>query len=355
MRHGSRHRWLLAVVALVAGSFAGIAAGLLRPALVAGAEPKVFTTYGQPEEGPWQEIFQTFCQENNCRHVDTDMTSAQAITKFLAERSRPVASSTEVGILFGPLAARQGAALAHKNASWARIPDWAKDSTGHWFAVYAGVPSFLVNKAVAKTVPQSWQDLLKPEYKNSIAIKDPRESGTAVAMLLAATVANGGGPGNLTPGIAYFRKLFQAGNIKATSPSTSNIQKGEVPITIRYDHENLLTRERFKKELDLEIVIPADGSLYTPSVIVLNRFGPEPALAQAFADFLVSDRGQLILARSLTRPIRAIAGNLEIPADVRSRWLPEDLYRTRVRTVQNWEGFSVDEIRERWTNEVLAR
>ena len=343
--------------------FLGTAAGLMGAVLVAlgVASPPValaqkdYVTYGQPEEGPWKEIFETFCREHNCRHVDTDMSSAEAITKFLAEKNRPVASSTEVGILFGPLAARQGVALAYKSASWARLPDWAKDSKGQWFAVYAGVPSFLVNKALVKNVPQSWQDLLRPEYRNSIAINDPRKSGTAVAFLLAATVAHGGGPGNLTPGIEYFKKLFQAGQIKPIAASSSNIQKGEVPITIRYDHENLLTRERFKKELDLEIMIPADGSLYTPSVIVLNRYTPDPALAQAFADFLVSDRGQLVLARSMARPIRAIAGNLDVPADVRAHWLPEEWYRTRVRTVQSWDAFSLDEIRERWTNEVLPR
>lgn len=321
----------------------------------ASGQEKLLATYGQPEEGPWQEIFRTFCKEHACRHVDTDMTSAQAIAKFLAERDRPIATSTEVGVLFGPLAARQGAALPHKNAYWAQIPDWAKDAGGHWFAVYAGVPTFLVNRALVRAIPQTWQDLLKPEYRNSIAFKDPRESGTATAMLLAATVAQGGGPGNLAPGTAYFRQLFQIGNVKAISPSTASIQRGEVPITIRYDHENLITRERLKNELDLEVVIPADGSLYTPSLIVLNRFAPDPALARAFADFLLSDRGQLVLARSLTRPIRAIAGNLEIPADVRARWLPEELYRTRVRTLTSWEGFSVTEIRERWTKEVLAR
>ena len=128
-----------------------------------------------------------------------------------------------------------------------------------------------------------------------------------------------------------------------------------MPITIRYDHENLLTRERFKKELDLEIVIPADGSRYTPSVVVLNGFTPDPALAKAFADFLLTDRGQMILARSMARPIRAIAGSLDVPADVRARWLPEDWYKTRVKTVPSWDAFSLDEIRERWTNEVLTR
>jgi putative spermidine/putrescine transport system substrate-binding protein len=327
---------------------------LVAPPPVALAQ-KEFVTYGQPDEGPWKEIFETFCKDQGCRHVDTDMSSAEAITKFLAERSRPVASSTEVGILFGPLAARQGVALAYRNAHWAKLPDWAKDANGQWFAVYSGVPSFLVNKSLVKQVPQSWADLLKPEYKNSIAINDPRKSGTAVAFLLAATVAHGGGPGNLTPGIEYFKKLFQAGQVKPIAASSSTIQKGEVPITIRYDHENLLTRERFKKELDLEIVIPSDGSLYTPSVIVLNRYTPDAALAQAFADFVLSDRGQLVLARSLARPIRAIAGNLDVPAEVRARWLPEEWYRTRVKTVPQWDAFSLDEIRERWTNEVVTR
>lgn len=315
----------------------------------------LLATYGQPAEGPWEEIFRTFCAERSCRHVDTDMSSAQAIAKFLSERGRPVATSTEVGVLFGPMAVRQEAALPYKNAHWAHIPDWAKDADGHWFGVYAGVPTFLVNPALVETVPKTWEDLLKPQYRNAIAIKDPRESGTAMAMLLAATIARGGGAGNMTPGIAYFRQLYQSGNIKAISPSAGNIQRGQVPITIRYDHENLITRERLRGELALEVIIPEDGSVYTPSVIVLNRFAPDPALARAFADFLGSDRGQLILARSLARPIRALAGNLDVPADVRARWLPEELYRGRVRTLTNWSAFPVSEIRERWTREVLAR
>jgi len=44
-----------------------------------------------------------------------------------------------------------------------------------------------------------------------------------------------------------------------------------------------------------------------------------------------------------------------VPADVRGRWLPEEWYRTRVRTVPGWDAFSLDEIRERWTNEVLTK
>lgn len=311
-----------------------------------------FVTYGMPHEHVWGAVFDAFCKKYDCTHVDTDMSSSEAITKFVAEKGKPVAYATEAGILFGRVAVERGAAMAYKNANWDKIPNWAKDPEGRWFAVYAGVPTFLVNPAVVKYVPTGWQDLTKEEYKKTIAIKDPRTSGTALATVLAANAAMGGTLENLDPGINFFKKLKQAGNLNPVKPSDSNIQKGEVPITMKYDHENLIFRENYKKELKIEIVVPTDGTIYSPSVVILNPWAPRPELARAFADFVTSDEGQLLVAKVMTRPMSYFAGKLNVPAEIKKNWLPDSAYKDRVRTITDWDKFSQKDFIDKWTKEV---
>jgi putative spermidine/putrescine transport system substrate-binding protein len=336
-------RWLAIALALV------VALPALPP-LARGQE--AFTTYGMPKDAVWGPVIDAFCKRQGCTHVDTDMGSGEAITKFLAERGKPVAYATEAGMTFARVAIERGAALAYRHAHWDKIPAWAKDADGHWFVVYAGVPTILVNPARVKTVPRTWQDLLKPEYQKAFGIKDPRTSGTALATVLAANAALGGSVADLTPGVQFFKKLKEAGNLSPVRVSDSNIQKGEVPVTVKYDHENLVLRDALQKEVRLEIVVPADGTMYTPSVLILNRYAPKPELARAFADFVASDEGQLLIARAYPRPIRHIAGNLAVPADVKARWLPEDLYQGRLKAAGDWDRFNMQEFVRLWTSEV---
>lgn len=340
--------WRALVTLTLAGALLGGPAGGTGTA----AAQVPFGTYGMPHEAVWGLVFDAFCKKHNCTHVDSDMSSAEAITKFLAERGKPVAYATEAGRAFGPVAVKRAAALPYKNANWATLPDWAKDPEGGWFAVYAGVPTMLVNPALVKTVPRSWQDLLKDEYRKTFAMKDPRTSGTALATVLAANAAMGGTLSNVAPGIAFFKKLKQAGNLSPVKVSDANIQKGEIAITVKYDHENLVLRERFKNELKLEIVVPEDGTIYAPSVVILNRHAPRPELARAFADFVTSDEGQLLVAQAFPRPIRYIAGTLSVPAEVKARWLPEEQYAGRAKMMPDWDQFSEADFIERWTKEV---
>src|SRR5436309_3172309 len=63
----------------------------------ARAEKKI-VSYGQPDDwANWKEIWQVFCGRYGCTHEDTDMSSAEEISKFKAERANPVADSAEIG------------------------------------------------------------------------------------------------------------------------------------------------------------------------------------------------------------------------------------------------------------------
>jgi putative spermidine/putrescine transport system substrate-binding protein len=86
----------------------------------------------------------------------------------------------DVGLSFGPAAKAEGLLLPYKVATWDTIPAEAKDPEGYWTGDYYGVLSFAVNDDLVKTPPTDWSDLLKPEFKSSVALAgDPRASNQA--------------------------------------------------------------------------------------------------------------------------------------------------------------------------------
>ncbi len=321
----------------------------------AKAEGK-YVTYGQPDDwANWAGVFEIFTGTYGISRTDTDMSSSEEIAKFKAEKNNPQADSADIGMVWGPVAVAEGVTLPYKNANWDKIPDWAKDKDGNWFGTYVGVPVFLVNTDLVENVPTSWEDLKKPEYKNCVVISDPRTSGSGANMVLAAAYALGGDITNLDPAMQLFAELEKSGNIKKISGSPANIQKGEVPIMIQYDFLAWSNQNRFKDEVNLEVVLPKEGSIYAPGALMLNRYSPHPNLAMLFSDFISSDEGQLEMAKSGALPIRYVAGNLEIPEDIKALMLPEDFYKGNIGSPEGWAEVSPETIADRWEDEVSGQ
>src|SRR5665811_2314721 len=116
-------------------------------ALEAGARAGgAVNSYGMPDD--WTNfgaIWGVFTAKYGLTHSDTDMSSAEEIQKFDAEKNNPVADMGDIGIQFGPVAITAGVADCYKPTAWDKIPDWAKDPNGCWTAWYQGTIVFAVN------------------------------------------------------------------------------------------------------------------------------------------------------------------------------------------------------------------
>src|SRR5439155_19220265 len=93
-------------------------------------------------------------------------------------------------------------------STWGTIPRALKDGRGFWAGDYWGVISIGANQGLVPNVPKSFADLKKPEYKNKVALNgSPLTSGSAIAGVFAASLANGGSLNDVGPGIDYFANL----------------------------------------------------------------------------------------------------------------------------------------------------
>src|SRR5262245_23780061 len=254
--------------------------------------------------------------------LNPDGSSAQEIEAIKANAGNTGPQNpdvVDVAFTFGDNSKKDGLFQAYKVATWDTIPASLKDPDGFWFADYYGVMAFEVNTGVVKNVPQDWADLLKPEYKGQIALAgDPTGSGQAINAVWAASLGNGGSLDDATPGLEFFKKLNDAGNLLPVVAKPATIAKGETPIALRWDYNALANRDQTAGNPEIAVIIPKSGSLAGVYVQAISAYSPRPNAARLWMEFLYSDEGQLLWLKGYASPARFddLKARNAIPADL---------------------------------------
>lgn len=331
---------------LAAGAFSAMASPVMAEDTLATAKAEgQYVSYGMSDD--WVNlgtIFETIETKFGLKHVDTDMTSAEEITHLLAEKDAPVMDIADIGYDFTGRLLEHGLAASYKNASWDSIKPEYKDPVGRWASSYWGAIAFLVNTDKVKVLPQAWNDLLKPEYKDMVCSRDPRISTYATASVLAAAYANGGGEDNVQPGLDWFKQLRDSGNLRdGVVLNVASVQKGECPISLVYDFDGFAKRDA--TGLPLEVIIPTDGTVGMLFAQYISAVAPHPNAAKVAIDFLFSDEGQQLLADGYAHPTRDVA----LSDAAKAKMLPASAYE-KVRFPTNLASFSgaIKAIAEGW-------
>ncbi len=268
----------------------------------------------------WKETWEDITRIYGIEHVDTDMSSAQEIAKFDAERNNPTGDIGDIGQAFADVAVKKGVTQPYKPTTWDSIPDWAKDADGHWCLAYTGTIAFMTNTELVKNPPKSWADLLKGDYK--ITVGDVGIAAQANNAVLAAAYGLGGDEKNLKPALEFFGELAKQGRLLFTDPSLANLEKGEVEVALLWDFNALSYRDKVDAS-KFVVTIPAEGSVTSGYTTIINKYAAHPNAAKLAREFIFSDKGQINLARGYARPIRS---DVVLPEDVKARLIPDDQY-----------------------------
>ena len=316
---------------------------------------KDFATYGMPDDwANYGEVMQKFAETYSIelKRTDTDMSSLEEITKFDAEKNNPVAVCADIGLMYGVIAESRGVVPPYMPPSAEKLPVGLKGKEGGWVATFAGVPAFVVNTDVVKNVPQTWADLIKPEYTGMINAMDPTKSGTDGTTFIAWAYANGGDETNLDAAVDFAKQMV--GQFSAAASNAQTLEKGEVPIQIKYDFNCAAAAAAVQeKGVNAQVIIPG-VSIYAPSALMINKYNvAKMDLAKLFMEFVLSDDAQTIFAKFGARPIRSVLGDLELPAEAKTKWLPDDNY-AEVKQVADWSQVNVETIAETWRTKVLG-
>ena len=315
----------------------------------ARAEGEV-NSVGMPDSwANWKDTWADLNKLYGLKHMDTDMSSAQEIAKFEAEKDNATADIGDVGAAFGPIAVQKGVTQPYKPSTWEQIPAWAKDADGHWMLAYTGSIAFIVNKQLVKEPPKSWADLKEGKYK--VAIGDVSAAAQAVNGVLAAAIANGGDEKNIQPGLDFFAEIAKQGRLSLSNPTIQTLEKGEVEVGVVWDFNGLSYRDQIDPSR-FEVLIPSDGSVISGYTTIINKYAKHPNAAKLAREYILSDAGQINLAKGNARPIRA--EHLTLPPEVQAKLLPNEQY-AKVQPIKDaaaWEATS-KALPQQWQENVI--
>ena len=297
----------------------------------------------------WKDIEGTY----GLKHSDVDLSSAEELAVFEAEKNNATKDIGDVGQSFGPLAKSKGLTIPYKTTYWASVPDWAKDDDGDWIIAYYGTISIITNRKLVANPPKSFADILEGDYM--VTTGDVMKGTQAQCAVLAAAIANGGSESDITPGLEFFKKLAEQGRLDKGEGNMSRLEKGEIACYFLWDFNSLGYKEQFKKnnaKAEYDISVPSDGSVQSGYTTVINAYTKRPHAAALTREFILSDKGQINLAKGYAKPIRS---DVKLPEDIKDKLLPDEQYQ-KARPIQDakaWEE-TVKTLGTRWQEEVLA-
>jgi iron(III) transport system substrate-binding protein len=143
--------------------------------------------------------------------------------------------------------------------------------------------------------PNDWTDLLKPEYRDLVAMPDPNYSGGALATLSALAKRYG---------FDFFVKLKANGmHIERSNPLLlQKLAQGEYAAALMVDFN---VRQEIGNGAPLQIVYPKSGAIVIPTPIGVLAHAKDAATADAFVRFLLTPTAQAIFAERGYAPVVA--------------------------------------------------
>ncbi len=294
--------------------------------------------------------------------LNPDAGSGDEIEAIKANKDNkgPQAPDTiDVGLSFGPQAKAAGLIQPYKVSTWATIPDSAKDADGFWYGDYYGVLTFQVNTDVISKVPADWNDLLKPEYKNAVALAgDPRTANQAIQGVFAAGLGLSGGDVSKAgaAGLKFFSDLNKAGNFVPVIGKAASFAQGATPIIIRWDYNALADRDTLKGNPKVQVVVPKTGVVAGVYVQAISAYAPHPNAAKLWMEYLYSDEGQLAWLNGYCHPIRfndLVAKN-KIPKAMLDKLPPADSYAKALFPTLDQQAAYKEVITKQWDQVVGA-
>jgi len=249
------------------------------------------------------EIFQAFTEDTGIKIEYLDMSSGEVLARVRAEQGNPLGDVWFGGGVDSFIAAKNDGLLeAYVSPGAEFMPAQYKDKEGYWTGISLVTVSFIVNtdrcEELGVDVPQTWTDLLAPEFKGEVLMSNPSISGTAYTILSGLLQSMGE-----EEGWAYMDKLneqipFYA---KRGSEPPQKAALGEVTVGLAPDTGESLKAEGYP----IVSVFPQDGTPWWPAPVAILKGAENLEGAKAFVDWCLSEKGQEILRDNCPRvPVR---------------------------------------------------
>lgn len=308
-------------------------------------ESKQLFAYTTLEEPLAQRLFKAYRKETGVSVQFVRLSTGEAAARIEAESKNPQASIWVGGVGLGHIQIQhKGLSVPYRPKNAELISKQFRDPNGYWTGLYVGALCLVSNKKELEKrgleAPQSWEDLLKPEYQGHVQVANPGTSGTAYNILTTQIGLKGE-----EKTFEYLKKLHQ--NIsqytRSGSAPVKNVVIGEAVVGIGYSHDAV--RLLNEQKAPLEIHFPKEGTGFEIASISLIKGGKQPELSKELYEWLYTKTASQIIADYYIVPLLTTGVELKKGAVAPHliNLVPTDL---------EWDGKNKKRLVEIWNDRV---
>ena len=187
-----------------------------------------------------------------------------------------------------------GTFAAYKVRNWANHVGASDISSGEYTPNYTGTMTIGYDGSLGTIT--KLDDLLKPAFKGKVAINgDPLGSSAGLNSIFMVNLALGGTFDDVSPAVAWFKKLKDVGNYINVNPTEATIASGQTPVVMDNGYIAAGIAKKFAAAgKSWKTFTPASvGSTYNSAV---SAWAPHPACARLWMEFTLGETGAAIWA-----------------------------------------------------------
>ncbi len=340
--HYSSTVFVLVVLSVIVAALSGCA----------GAAPQKDTEINvlcTPQEEWCQGMKQEFESKYGITVNYVRLSSGEALARIKAEKDNPQFDIWWGGPLDSFVAAKgEGLLEAYDSPNYKNLQDnpQFKDPDNYWVGIYVGSLGFATNTDWLAAhpdakAPESWDDLLKPEFTRQIMVAHPSTSGTSYTAL--ATVLQLRGE---EAGWEYIKKY--AGQIaqytKSGAAPAKFVGQGEAAVAIVFSHD--IVHEIDDNKQPLVLTFPKEGTGWEIGGMGIIKGAKHLQAAKQWYDWALTPETQALGPKYKAYQAPTVKGvSLSHPELLEVNLIPYDFV---------WAGEHKKEFVDRFTNEIAA-
>jgi iron(III) transport system substrate-binding protein len=262
---------------------------------------RIYTAFDTEEAKYYIDVFE---EETGIDVQWVRLSSGEVLARIEAEASNPQASVWHAGSNTSHInAASKGLLEPYKPNIDFELPELLHANDWAWTGFYTGAIGFISNANFLEEnnveAPTSWDDLLKPAFKENVALAYPYTSGTAYTTF--ATLVQMWG---MEEALDWWEEFDRHSVFQYTQSGTACIGMvglGEIAVGIAFSHD--IVAKGINTGYPVVMTFPEDGTGYEVGGLSLIKGGPEPELGKQFIDWCYTVEAQNLFQQYSRLPV----------------------------------------------------
>ena len=225
--------------------------------------------------------------------VEMFRSGGSAILRRFLQESQAGRTAVDVMTTSDPAAtaalARKGTFVAFKPANFDKVVEEGRDKDGYYVAQRLNLMTIYArsDKVAPADRPKTWSDLTDAKYKGKLVMTDP--SFTSLQLTVVGMMSK-------NVGWAFYEKLRKNDImiVPGNQQVSDNVTRGERLIAVGA-LDSYAADDR-KAGHPIVTILPEDGTFVIPSPTAVIKGSPNPNAAKLFAEFMIGDGAQNLLA-----------------------------------------------------------